>query len=91
MALTDSDLVDHDDDADLKAASQRTDDRLRIASDSPPAPDHARRLATQQAIRGYLWDAAFEIEANVQPCREASLALTHLEEALMWAGKAIFR
>lgn len=77
--------------SDLDAAAQRAHDRFKIASDSSPAPDHEERVKLQQAIRGFIWEAAFEIEGNVAASREASLALTHLEEALMWAGKAIFK
>ena len=32
-----------------------------------------------------------DLNADVEDSREKSLALTALEEALMWAGKAIFR
>lgn len=49
-----------------------------------------KKLQVQRELRGILWDAADLIDGSVAPSRETSLALTKLEEALMWAGKGIF-
>lgn len=42
-----------------------------------------------QSMRDVAQDYAVELLAQVPHCRERSLALTHLEESLMWAVKAI--
>lgn len=43
-------------------------------------------------VRAVLLDAAEQIvEATGAPCREQSLAITHLEEAMFWANAAIAR
>ena len=63
--------------------------RFRTAQAEPPA-DIEERKAAQTAIQMTILDAAQTIDENVENSREKSLALTHLEEALMWAGKAIF-
>ena len=42
--------------------------------------EHLRRLARELASG---------IVLNTPPCRERSLALTHLEDAVMWAVKSI--
>lgn len=44
----------------------------------------------QRDLRDLIVRTATLIDYSVAPSREASLALTKLEEALMWAGKAIF-
>lgn len=65
--------------------------RFGIASDEdkPYAP-HELQVQIQDAIRGKILTAATMIERSTVDGREKSLALTKLEEALMWAGKAIF-
>ena len=60
--------------------------RFGIARD---APDEA--LSLQAAIRREVAHLAEYLTTEVEPSRELSLALTHLEEALMWAGKAVFK
>lgn len=42
-------------------------------------------------VRGICMTAAHELVSVIPPGREASLVLTHMEEALMWASKAIAR
>lgn len=64
-------------------------DRFAIAQDGP-APT-AEQLAIQRGIRTSIATVADELVRVTSPSREQSLALTKLEEALMWAGKAIFR
>ncbi len=63
--------------------------RFRTAQAEPPADNETRKKA-QSIIQMTILDAAQTIDENVENSREKSLALTHLEEALMWAGKAIF-
>ena len=62
--------------------------RFLIAQDGRPS-DAA--LEAQATIREKTADLAEYINSAVEPSRELSLALTHLEEALMWAGKGLFR
>lgn len=49
-----------------------------------------QKLQVQRDLREAVYKAAMILDHDVAPSREASLALTKLEEALMWAGKAIF-
>lgn len=62
--------------------------RFLIAQDSRP---DAEQLETQNRVRELIHDLGQAINSNVEDGREKSLALTHLEEALMWTGKAIFK
>ena len=63
--------------------------RFGIAQDSKLVP--AEALSIQRSIRDRTALLAEHLAAEIEPSRELSLALTHLEEALMWAGKAIFK
>lgn len=72
-------------------SSSRIDARFGIASDSvKPFAPRELQLDIQRAIREEFVTVAKMIERSVTDSREKSLALTKLEEALMWAGKAIF-
>jgi len=62
--------------------------RFNIAADKPPYPPE---LEVQRGIRELIQGAALNLNEQVQDSREKSLALTALEEALMWAGKAVFK
>lgn len=62
--------------------------RFGIAQDGKPS---SGQLEVQLNARERIAQTAFYLEQNVADGREKSLALTHLEEALMWAGKAIFK
>lgn len=62
--------------------------RFGIAQDGKPAPG---ALLLQADIRNRTALLAEHLVAEVEPSRELSMALTHLEEALMWAGKAVFK
>lgn len=42
-----------------------------------------------ESLRGTARDLALRIVAHVPPSRERSLALTKLEESIMWANKGI--
>lgn len=62
--------------------------RFGVAQDGQPSE---AQLILQRKVRDTLAAAAVEINGFVEDSREKALALTHLEEALMWTGKAIFR
>ena len=64
-------------------------DRFGIAQD--PRPVSLDHLQSQRDIRDAIQEAAEVIIGETEPSREQSLALTKLEEALMWAGKAVFQ
>lgn len=64
-------------------------DRFIIAQGGPPPSQSA--LGFQRAFRESLFEVAVILDANVEDSREKSLAITKLEEALLWAGKAIFK
>lgn len=48
----------------------------------------ADELAFYVQCRSQAWDLAGFITANLPPSRETSLAITKLEEAVMWANAA---
>ena len=54
----------------------------------PPKEDQVKRY---EAIRTLMLDVALFLDANILDSREKSLAITHLEEATMWANAAIAR
>lgn len=57
---------------------------------APVAADHADKQGLQAEVRSATIDLAELLDGNVENCYAKEQALTHLEEALMWAGKAIF-
>ena len=61
--------------------------RFIIAQDSKPTPE---QLEAQAQVRDLIHRSALSLDLLAADSREKSSALTHLEEALMWAGKAIF-
>lgn len=59
---------------------------ITAAAGSPPSPaQRSAMLDNAESVRV----AAGHLELNTRPSREQSLALTHLEEALFWANKAV--
>lgn len=79
---------------ELAGIAQDANARFGIAADNSTQgvpEDFDARVDMQKTVRQYVADAGFCIASNIEPSREASLALTALEEALMWAGKAIFK
>lgn len=68
--------------------TQSSASRFNIAQDGPRPTDE--QLRNQAAIRDAIKSAASAVETRTLPSREQSLALTKLEEALLWAGKAVF-
>lgn len=64
-------------------------ERFMIAQDGPrPSTE---QLELQHDLRQDFMELAHKINVTIKDDREKSLALTKLEEALMWAGKAIFK
>lgn len=61
--------------------------RFLIAQDNRPSQE---QLDFQRDLRSVIHQVAQNLDVSVEDSREKSLALTKLEEALMWAGKAIF-
>lgn len=51
----------------------------------------ARKLAKQQLLRGLFSDTVSIIEEQCPDGREKSLAVTKLEEALLWANESVAR
>ena len=72
---------------DPRESSEQIEARFGIAQDSKPTEE---QLKFQRDLRAIIGGAATLLNAKVEDSREKSLAITHLEEALMWAGKAIF-
>lgn len=54
-------------------------------------PADQDRGARHDGVRGACLEAAIRIDDLTVPCREQSLAITALEEAMMWANAAIAR
>ena len=61
--------------------------RFGIAQDRPAEPE---QLGVQRGLRELYSELAVAINGEILDSREKSLALTALEESLMWTGKAIF-
>ena len=64
--------------------------RFGIAQDNVKINDLEERQAAQLDVREQIFTAALEIRNLPGESRQKSLALTALEEALMWSGKHIF-
>ncbi|KUF07249.1 hypothetical protein [Leucobacter sp. G161] len=69
--------------------AQNNETRFLTAQDGGKPTEE--QLEAQRKIRDAVAEAGWLLEDLVAPSREQSLALTKLEEALMWAGKAIFK
>ena len=54
-----------------------------------PSSDEVRN--THEIIRNRLRVLAHSLNGALPECREKSLAITHLEEAMMWANAAVAR
>lgn len=63
--------------------------RFKTAQAEPPEDIEERKRA-QRMIQSAIEGVAIDIDHYVEDGRAKALALTHLEEALMWAGKAVF-
>lgn len=72
---------------DPRESAVEIDARFGIAQDGTPTEE---QLAFQAVLRVEIAEIAHTLNEKVADSRMKSLALTHLEEALMWAGKAIF-
>lgn len=67
----------------------RTNDIENRFKFHPPKDDATR--AAHESIRGALKTVAHFVAGAIPPGREASLAITKLEEAMFWANAAIAR
>ena len=71
------------------AARQRAEDRLVTARNNPRETTRLDR-DTLAILEAQALDLATSIEEYVPNGRLKSLALTHLEETLTWANKAVY-
>ncbi len=71
-----------------RESARELEQRFGIAQDSKPSEE---QLAAQREIRDSIYYTAKILSTGVEDSREKSLALTALQEALMWAGKAFFK
>ena len=76
---------------DGKTPSVRPEELKDRFVDAPVAEDEEDRVATHVAFQAIFNMVAQKINNQVGESREKSLALTHLEEALMYTEKAIYR
>ena len=53
-------------------------------------PNESRAIM-HEGLRNTAHGFAYSIVTNAPPCRERSLAITKIEEALMWANAALAR
>ena len=66
--------------------SDKLDARLKAFTYQRPSQDVQE---TMGALRTHMQDLTIFLDASVPECREKSLAFTALEEASMWAMKAL--
>lgn len=60
----------------------------RLTANINPDSD---QMETSAYIRSLIVNVAIDLNESVADSREKSVALTHLEDALMWANKAIMK
>lgn len=77
------------DNVETRESREDIENRFLIAQNGPK-PTEAQ-LSRQSNLAAEIINLAADFNQDVEDSREKSLALTHLEEALMWAGKAIFK
>ena len=65
--------------------------RSRIQNDFKYHAPTPEKREVHERLREVLKEAALEVEALTPTSREQSIAITHLEEALMWANAAVAR
>lgn len=49
------------------------------------------QVLSLETVRGHMWALGDLLDEELPECREKSLALTHLEQAQMWANAALVR
>lgn len=65
--------------------------RKRFAVAQDGTPDNVeKRQALQREYRDLVFRAGAILHADLEPSEEVSIALTHLQTALLFGGKAIF-
>jgi hypothetical protein len=67
------------------------EEKARLKKDFTYHPPVPNQLPRYEEIRDYARTFAATILKDCPPSRERSLALTHLEEAVMWANASISR
>lgn len=65
--------------------------RFFTAHNNTKLIDIERKKDVQRELQHQVILLARDLDTYVADCREKSIALTKLEEALMWSGKAIFK
>ena len=65
--------------------------RFFTAQNNTDAIDIDRKKDVQRMVQNRVVLLARDLDSFVADSREKDLAITKLEEALMWAGKAIFK
>ena len=65
--------------------------KFGIAQDRMDPNEQAEQLSVQLELRDRIFEVAHYISENVELSLERREAHKKLEEALMWAGKAIFK
>ena len=68
--------------------SYLNDEIERCFTYHPPNEEQIKKI---QSIRKALKEIAYILEDNCPPSRESSIALSKLEEVMMWATAAIVR
>lgn len=63
--------------------------RFGIAQDSTP-DDIEKRQELQREYRDLIARAGSLLEIELEPSQDVSIALTHLQTALLFGGKAVF-
>lgn len=69
---------------------QFTQEQITARFTANTNPD-SEQMETSAYIRSLIVNVAVDINESVADSREKSVALTHLEDALMWANKAIMK
>lgn len=64
--------------------------RFQTAASAPQPDDFEERVVVQNEVRTQIIELAQTLDVNLENSSAKEQALTHLEAALMWAGKAIF-
>lgn len=68
-----------------------TQQKQQIENNFTYHPPHGDQLQRYQMLRNAAKELAVMISETTKPSREQSLALTKLEEAIMWANAGIAR
>lgn len=70
---------------------RRVTTRFGIAQDISKSDQHEKRLEVQDELRNMMYYVGLYMTRRITDNKEREVAITKLEEALMWGGKAIFK